>query len=228
MKKIILRGLFLAFVSTSSLYAADDQQPTNDTNATPDAAAAPSTPAQAVTQTSPQTPPEINCDYTIPENTKNISKELVLTWAKNAAKQSFNFDHKQITQQITNLQKCYTEQGWKGYSDALEKSGNLTAIKNQNLNVSSTVSGQPTLKDVQENQWKVSIPMQVVYQNDKEKLTQELNVDLLIGRKTDGNLGVMQLIAMPVKQQQQTEPNEETESAPANQTSDESANQTNN
>lgn len=39
--------------------------------------------------------------------------------------------------------------------------------------------------------------MQVVYQNDKEKLTQLLSVDVLVGRKVTGNLGIMQMIATP-------------------------------
>jgi len=41
--------------------------------------------------------------------------------------------------------------------------------------------------------------LQVVYQNDKEKLTQKLNVDLLIGRKMSGDLGIMQMIAIPIE-----------------------------
>ncbi len=40
-------------------------------------------------------------------------------------------------------------------------------------------------------------PLQVVYQNDKEKLTQLLTVDVLIGRKISGDLGIMQMIAAP-------------------------------
>ena len=39
--------------------------------------------------------------------------------------------------------------------------------------------------------------LQVAYQNDKEKLTQLLTVDLLIGRKVNGDLGIMQMIATP-------------------------------
>ena len=61
------------------------------------------------------------------------------------------------------------------------------------------VDGELKVNPVKDNQWKVSIPLQVVYQNDKEKLTQKLNVDLLIGRKMSGDLGIMQMIATPME-----------------------------
>ena len=96
-----------------------------------------------------------------------------------------------------SLKNCYTDQGWQGFNEALQKSGNITAIKSQNLTVSSQVDGDLKLNAIKDNQWKVTIPLQVVYQNDKEKLTQLLTVDLLIGRKISGDLGIIQMIAAP-------------------------------
>ncbi|NSL17842.1 DotI/IcmL/TraM family protein [Tatlockia micdadei] len=120
-----------------------------------------------------------------------------MKWAEKAAEQSFDFDYNTMDSQLAALKSCYTEQGWQGFNDALQKSGNLNAIKSQQLTVSSMVNGESKITELKDNQWKVIIPMQVVYQNDKEKLTQPLTVNLVVGRKISGDLGIMQMIAIP-------------------------------
>ncbi|QDP73161.1 type IV secretion protein IcmL [Legionella israelensis] len=187
--------------TTSQQPGTENQSPAPDTTQSSETEA--STNAADTQNTAANPPktkqPAVNCEYKIPAETKTIDDSLILTWAKNAAIQSFDFDYNSIDQQISTLKACYTEQGWKGFNDALQKSGNLKAIKSQNLTVSGQVDGEAKITDVKENQWKVALPLQVVYQNNKEKLTQLLTVNLLIGRKTTGDLGIMQLIAMPRK-----------------------------
>lgn len=140
--------------------------------------------------------PVINCMYRIPA-TSTIDEATLSIWAQKAAIQSFDFNPTDLDMQIDKLKPCFTDEGWKGFREALDKSGNLAAIKSQRLTVSSLLDGKMNSTSVKENQWKVTLPMHVVYQNDKEKLTQLLSVDLLIGRKKSGDLGIMQLIATP-------------------------------
>ncbi len=147
---------------------------------------------QAATKTHP-----LDCTYRIPASTTRIEQTIVKKWAEKAAEQSFNFDYKTMDKQVAKLKACYTDQGWQGFNDALEKSGNLNAIRSQQLVVSPMINGESQVTEIKNNQWKVTIPLQVVYQNDKEKLTQPLNVDLLVGRKVSGDLGIMQMIAIP-------------------------------
>ena len=71
------------------------------------------------------------------------------------------------------------------------------AIQSQHLTVTSMADGDVKINPIKDNQWKITVPLQVAYQNDKEKLTQLLTVDLLIGRKVNGDLGIMQMIATP-------------------------------
>jgi hypothetical protein len=148
-------------------------------------------------QTTPQVPPPINCKYHFPVETNIISQIDLTTWASRAATQSFDFSPTLIDNELSELKSCYTDQGWQGFNDALKKSGNIEAIKSQQLTVSSQVIGEVTMTSVKENQWKMSVPLQVVYQNSKEKLTQQLSVQLLVGRKVSGDLGIMQMIATP-------------------------------
>ncbi|WED43543.1 DotI/IcmL family type IV secretion protein [Legionella cardiaca] len=137
---------------------------------------------------------DINCDYRIPIETK-VDQMLVLNWAKQAAIQSFNFDSESVDTQLQKLQSCYTEHGWFEFKAALDKSGNIEAIKTQKLTMTSQLDGQPQLLKATDNQWQISLPLKVIYQNDREKVTQLIKIHLTIGRKATGDLGIMQIIA---------------------------------
>ncbi len=141
--------------------------------------------------------PVINCDYAIPATTTVIDQSILSAWAESAAKQAFDFKPDIMTAQMEKLKSCFTDQGWQGYYDALVKSGNLEAIKTNGLTVSSQMEGEVKITSVTDNQWKITLPMKVVYQNEKDNFKQDLSVDLLIGRKPSGNLGIMQVIASP-------------------------------
>lgn len=191
--------------------SADAQKPATDTQTPAPEAQKPATdmqtpapdadkPATDDQSTAPQAaaqPQTMNCDYKIPAGTKTIDSNVVKEWAQKAAVQSFDFDFNSVDQQLSSLQACYTPQGWKGFNEAMDKSGNIKTIKDKQLKVTSQLDGETNFAQMKDNQWKVSMPIQVLYQNDKEKLTQLLNVTLTIGRKTTGELGIMQLIAVP-------------------------------
>lgn len=142
-------------------------------------------------------PVAIDCHYHIPSQTTNIEQGTVKIWAQNAVLQSFDLVFAKMDAQLEELKSCYTEQGWQSFSDALIKSGNVDAIKTQQLSVNSQIDGDISITDSKENQWRVSMPLQVMYQNAQEKVMQRLTVDILVGRKTSGDLGIMQMIATP-------------------------------
>lgn len=154
-------------------------------------------PAQQPITVQPQAAPVINCEYKIPPQTKTIEQSVVLTWAEKATTQTFNFDPANVDSQVQKLKPCFTDQGWAGFNSALVKSGNVEAIKTQKLTVSSQVDGQSQVTEAKDGQWKITLPLHVVYQNDKEKVTQLLNINLTVGRKISGDLGIIQMIATP-------------------------------
>ena len=218
MKKAIFYGTLLTLLSSTSIQA--EEQPTAaappaSTQATPAASTPPSTtptttpttPEQALpAPTTSQVPPAtaqpaaqqpLDCNYKIDPNTKTIEDSVILNWSQKAATQAFSFDPATIDAQMQKLQNCFTEQGWTGFNSALQKSGNIDTIKIQHLTVSNQLDGEAKLIETKDNHWKVTLPLQVVYQNDKEKVTQLLNIDLTVGRKDNGELGIMQIIATP-------------------------------
>lgn len=139
----------------------------------------------------------INCNFHIDKKEENIPDTTISQWASQATQQAFDYDAMNVDKKMEELKSCFTTSGWKGFSEALKKSGNVKAIKEQKLAVSSQVSGDVKVEPSKKNQWKVKVPLQVVYQNNEDKLTQVLAVDLLVGRKSSGDLGIMQMIATP-------------------------------
>ena len=215
----IIVGLLIGGMSTSTLAADTSPQPqtnqpatiqssaTNPAPATPATTNTSTTPATTNTSTTPSTTQTqttttspvttITCEYKIAPEKTDIKPELIKTWAQYATKKSFDMNAGQLDQQMEELKNCYTKQGWEGFQSALDKSGNLKAIKQEKLSVNSQIDGSVALSQVKANQWKATMPVTVMYQNDKQKLTQLLSVDVMIGRKISGDLGIMQMIATP-------------------------------
>lgn len=209
MKKSILWSLVLSLASLQA-YADNNPAQGNPNNAN----AAVNTPGDANKATSgqpqqnlqtpvdnvsavPQVVQPIDCNYKIPAQTTSIADNILTQWSEKATMQSFDFDYNNIDTQLKTLQACFTDQGWKSFNEAMVKSGNIEAIKSQKLTVSCQVDGEVKITENKGNTWKIALPLQVVYQNDKEKLTQLLMVNLTVGRKISGDLGIMQLIAQP-------------------------------
>ncbi len=144
-----------------------------------------------------QAPSPLDCNYHISASNSSVDTALVMQWGQKAAQQTFTFDPSTLDAQLNVLKACYTEQGWQSFNDALKKSGNLDAIKKENLTVSSVVDGQATITATKDNQWTVVVPIQVMYQNGQEKIAQSLTINLSISRKVSGDLGIMQIVATP-------------------------------
>ena len=193
MKKTMLCGVLFTLISSQGL-AEETSQAASDSQTNQVAPATQVVPIAQVAPTSPTTP-VIDCTYKIPPEIKTVDKTLVLTWSKKAAAQAFEFNPATVDAQLELLKLCFTAEGWSGFDAALQKSGNVEAIKTQKLNVTSTVDGKPQLTDEKNNQWKIALPLQVVYQNEKEKVTQLLNINITVGRKLTGELGIVQMIA---------------------------------
>lgn len=175
---------------------------------TPEVQAPKETPAPAQTtpaSTAVQTKP-VNCDFHLAANTTDISTALVVDWAKMAAGRCFDFDYEKLDEQLAALKSCFTERGWQSFNDALQKSGNINAIRSEKLHVNGMPEGKEQVTAIDTNQWKVEFPISVVYQNEQEKITQSLKMMMTIGRKPNGDFGIVQLIASPDKNQAPTQP----------------------
>lgn len=199
MKVQHLGSIALALLTIQSFAAPNTMQAVQAPKETPAPAANPPV-AQAV-QNKP-----VNCDFHLAANTTDISATLVADWAKMAAGRCFDFDYEKLDEQLAALKSCFTERGWQSFNEALQKSGNINAIRSEKLHVNAMPEGKEQVTTVDTNQWKVEFPISVVYQNEQEKITQNLKMMMTIGRKPNGDFGIVQLIASPEKTQAPTQP----------------------
>ena len=144
-------------------------------------------------------PTPMDCVYQLSSTAPITEKELA-EWAQLAILKSFDYSFDTLETQLQKLKACYTEQGWLAFNDALRQSGNLATIKAQQLTVSCEIEGKLKIDPFKNNQWKITVPVKVVYQNTQEKLTQRLYVAMLITKKSGSQLGVVQIIAEPKAQ----------------------------
>lgn len=138
----------------------------------------------------------IDCNYRVPDET-NPDPAVLLKWAEHAVAQAFEFNPSALNTQLQQLKSCFTENGWLGFNSALLKSGNLNAIKTQNLNVSSIINGKAQLIGAKENQWKIIVPVKVIYQNEEDAVTHSLSIYITVSWRNTSGFGIMQMITMP-------------------------------
>lgn len=141
----------------------------------------------------------VDCLYQL-SSTAPISEKELAEWAQLAVIKSFDYSFNTLETQLQKLKACYTEQGWLGFNNALKQSGNLATIKAQQLTVSCELEGKLKVNAFKNNQWKITVPLKVVYQNTQEKLTQRLFVEMIVAKKSATQLGIVQIIAEPKSQ----------------------------
>ena len=162
----------------------------------------------------PAAPDVIDCEYKVTMPIEQLPSATLLKWSENAALETFSLNYKSLDNQLSKIKSCFTKQGWESFNQALKKSGNLDAIKKQQLSMSAKVDGKPEITDQQEKSWKVTIPLAVTYQNSQKQMVQKLIIDLMVGVKISGDLGINQVVAQSsndkLKQEQQKQDNANT------------------
>lgn len=144
----------------------------------------------------------------VPLNKSNHSAQEISAWAKQAIIAINTYDYINYTQQLQAASQYFTSRGWKAYSTALEKSGNLKAVMDNKMMVAATskhiplVLQQGLLKDGT-YAWKVQIPLKITYQTAYNAKTQNTIVTMLIKRtaalpNTQG-IGIDQLTILNAK-----------------------------
>ncbi len=213
MKKSMLAcALVLAYSATNAAGqlevvtttpAVNTETPSTGSTATPSSTTAPTATTTAATTTAPTapvvlepTPQNMSCQFHFPANT-TIPDNVLKMWVEKAAVQTFDYSSDNLDIKLQQLKACFTDAGWIGFTTAIDQSGNLISIRKQKLAVSAQVDGAISINPIKENHWRLTLPMQVVYQNKQDKVTQLLTMEIVVARKMSGDLGIDQIIASP-------------------------------
>lgn len=142
--------------------------------------------------------PNLGCTTNLPDTTEPEKIRFVKTWSAYVAQKSFAFKHDSMDNQLKQLQFCYSKAGWTQFSEALKKSNNINLISSNQLMANTQIIGPIQVNHHPQYQsWTAVVPLRVVYQNQKQKISQEINVHLTINQLRNNQLAVIQIVGKP-------------------------------
>lgn len=103
---------------------------------------------------------------------------LVTNFAIQSVLSTFSYDSQSYKKQIANLKNKFTQQGWRNFSSALSKSGNVDAVIKNSMVVSAYKNGDVSIESYAQNEefenWVVKVPTMVTYSNEYVAIDQPL------------------------------------------------------
>jgi len=148
--------------------------------------------------TNTPTSQDIRCTSTVPDYSEKAKLRFIKDWATYVAQNSFSLNHDDLENHLKQLQFCYSSSGWNQFNQALHKSGNLNLINQHHLKANTDVIGPIEVNHHPKySSWTAMIPMRVVYQNQTQRISQEMNVHLTINQQSDNHLAVIQIVGRP-------------------------------
>jgi hypothetical protein len=143
----------------------------------------------------------LSCKNVAPNEDSPVKLDFLKKWSVYVSMKTFSLSHDTIDNTLVVLQDCFTTSGWNQFNDALNKSGNLNLIKTNHLSSNTHLMGQVVVQPQKEQQtWTADIPIRVVYQNDKQKISQQIHVHLRFSQLPNNKLAVMQIVGLPTKE----------------------------
>lgn len=144
---------------------------------------------------------QVNCGSLIPASPSENRRKFVKKWSAYVAKQAFALNYTTVDFDIAQIKDCFTDNGWDNFKSALEHSGNIPMIKANLLTSTSQIIDPIAIQHIKdESRWEIDVPMQIVYQNDKKKMTQMISVHLNILELPNHQLNVLQIMGNPIVQ----------------------------
>ncbi len=140
----------------------------------------------------------LRCSSTVPNFSEKAKINFIKNWAMFVADKSFSLKYNNLDYQLKQLQFCFSSSGWNQFYQALQKSGNLNLITTNQLSANTQVIGPVAINHHPKfSSWTAVVPLRVVYQNQKQKISQEINVHLTINQLKDDHLAVIQIVGKP-------------------------------
>lgn len=129
--------------------------------------------------------------------------EEVLNWATSAVTKAYSMSFANYGQQLNDLKIRFTDAGWRGYEQALERSGFLDSLL-KNQYVTSAVPKQApvvvakgTVNGVYG--WRLQIPVIVTFTSASNSSSQDINVEVTVVRRDESEnpsgLGIAQILS---------------------------------
>lgn len=123
----------------------------------------------------------------IPLDQPFVKNDQVLSFTTQAAIATTSFDFLNYEANLSDAKTYFTTDGFNSFLNALNSSGNLDRVKEQDLVAKGIVTGVPTI--VQQGvifghrySWKVEVPMTIQFESASAKFTRDVLVTLIVSR----------------------------------------------
>ncbi|NBX84837.1 MAG: hypothetical protein EBQ95_04415 [Gammaproteobacteria bacterium] len=144
---------------------------------------------------------QVTCSSLIPTSPSENRRKFVKKWSAFVAKQAFALNYATVEFDIQQIKDCFSDTGWTNFKSALDHSGNIAMIKANLLTSTAQIIEPIAIQHIKdESRWEIDVPMQIVYQNDKKKMTQMISVHLNISELSNRQLSILQIMGNPIAQ----------------------------
>lgn len=141
---------------------------------------------------------EMTCTSLLPQGSTNYHLEFIKKWAAYVSKAAFNLPYNNTEQYLDSFKSCFSSDGWSEFSEALNKSGNISLIKAKQYITTTQVVGFVAISHKEfSNIWETNTPLQITYQSNNNRVTQQLIVHLRIVKTPNNQLNVTQIVGIP-------------------------------
>lgn len=141
---------------------------------------------------------KIHCDSMMPNGSHEERREYVRRWSAFISKQAFTIPQNNISKHLERIHRCFSDEGWTEYSNAIERSGNINLIITKKYKGTSSIEGTIAVSHVQDSKlWETNTPLYVVYQNKESRVLQRVIVHLRINELIDRRLRIVQIVGVP-------------------------------
>lgn len=117
----------------------------------------------------------------------NLSTDVILQWAMEAATASYTFDFYNYPTVLKNIRPYFTKAGYDNFISALNSAGTLKRVEEKKIIVSAVPTGTPII--LKEGKivggiyaWQVQFPMLLTFQSQSDKSDSKVIVTLLIAQ----------------------------------------------
>jgi hypothetical protein len=144
---------------------------------------------------------QVTCSSLIPASPSENRRKFVKKWSAYVAKQAFALNYSTVEFDIQQIKDCFSDEGWTNFKSALDHSGNIPMIKTNLLTSTVQIIDPIAIQHIKdESRWEIDVPMQIVYQNEKKKMTQMISVHLNIAELSSRRLSILQIMGNPIAQ----------------------------
>jgi intracellular multiplication protein IcmL len=131
------------------------------------------------------------------------SEEEVLNWATQAVTKAYSMSFANYGQQLNDLKPNFTDAGWRGYDQALQRAGFIDGLLKNQYVTSAVPKKAPVVvaRGVVSGVfgWRLQIPLIVTFTSANTSSSQEINVEVTVVRRDETEnpqgLGIAQIIS---------------------------------